>query len=613
MKPNPPALAAAERADLRLRAEAQWQREHSAGAAAPAATDDPTLVHALQVHAIELEMQNEELRASRAAVEAGLARYTELYDFAPVGYFELDRQGVIGRLNLAAATLLGTERARLIGERLGGCVEEGDRPAFADFLFRVWASAAPQIREVRIPLAGQSLRTIELRATRDDDGLNCLVVAVDITARRQTEQALRESEQRWRLALDGVGDGLWDLDVPSGQVYFSRRWKEMLGFAENEVGTDLTDSGPSRVHPEDADRVMADLQAHLEGRTAHYTNEHRLRCKDGSYKWVLDRGTVFSRDAQGRPLRVLGTHTDITPGKATQESLRLLALVLDQIQDHVTVTDLDGIVTYVNQAQKQALQFDLTGLPVTRFNEGLATDAPQRRIAEATLKAGRWQGTVVNRRLNGSEFLVDLRTTLVRNQDGRPVAMVGVGTDVTASKAAEQALRDSETRFRSYFNLPLIGIAITAADKGWIEVNPRLCEIYGYSGESWNRSPGPTSPTPTTWPAIWPSTKRCWPDSPRATPSTNASSARTGRWCTAPCRRVACEGTTAPPATSSRWCRTSPNAARPNRPCAPANCASARCCRRSPRWRCRATAKTASRATGTKPPNGFMATPRPKP
>jgi two-component system sensor histidine kinase/response regulator len=480
MKPNPPALAAAERADLRLRAEAQWQREHSAGAAAPAATDDPTLVHALQVHAIELEMQNEELRASRAAVEAGLARYTELYDFAPVGYFELDRQGVIGRLNLAAATLLGTERARLIGERLGGCVEEGDRPAFADFLFRVWASAAPQIREVRIPLAGQSLRTIELRATRDDDGLNCLVVAVDITARRQTEQALRESEQRWRLALDGVGDGLWDLDVPSGQVYFSRRWKEMLGFAENEVGTDLTEWS-SRVHPEDADRVMADLQAHLEGRTAHYTNEHRLRCKDGSYKWVLDRGTVFSRDAQGRPLRVLGTHTDITPGKATQESLRLLALVLDQIQDHVTVTDLDGIVTYVNQAQKQALQFDLTGLPVTRFNEGLATDAPQRRIAEATLKAGRWQGTVVNRRLNGSEFLVDLRTTLVRNQDGRPVAMVGVGTDVTASKAAEQALRDSETRFRSYFNLPLIGIAITAADKGWIEVNPRLCEIYGYS------------------------------------------------------------------------------------------------------------------------------------
>jgi PAS domain S-box-containing protein len=455
MKPNPPAIAAAP--------------------------DDQALVHALQVHQIELEMQNEELRASRAAVEAGLARYTELYDFAPVGYFELDRQGVIGRLNLAAATLLGTERARLIGKRLGGCVEEGDRPALADFLTRVWAGAAPQISEVRIPLAGQLPRTIEMRATRNDDGLSCLVVAMDITARRQAERALHESEQRWRLALDSVGDGLWDWDVPSGKVYFSRRWKEMHGFAENEIGTDLTEWS-SRVHPEDADRVMADVRAHFEGRTAHYANEHRVRCKDGSYKWVLDRGTVFSRDAQGQPLRMLGTHTDMTAAKATEEGLRLLALVLDQIQDHVTVTDLDGIVTYVNQAQKQALRFDLTGRHVTSFNEGLATEAPQRQIAEATLKAGRWQGTVVNRRLNGSEFLVDVRTTLVRNRDGRAVAMVGVGTDVTASRAAEQALRDSELRFRQLLqSIPEVAVQGYSEDgitRYWNDASERL---YGYT------------------------------------------------------------------------------------------------------------------------------------
>jgi len=271
MKPNPPAPAAAERADLRLRAEAQWRREHST-AAAPAAPDDQSLVHALQVHAIELEMQNEELRASRAAVEAGLARYTELYDFAPVGYFELDRQGVIGRLNLAAAGLLGAERASLIGRRLGGYVDARDRPALADFLFRVWASSTPQVSEVRIPLAGHLPRTIEIRATRNDDGLSCLVVAMDITARQQAEQALLESEQRWRLALDAVGDGLWDWDVPGGQVVFSGRWKAMLGFAEHEIGTDLAEWS-SRVHPEDLDQVMADVQAHLDGRTARYSNE----------------------------------------------------------------------------------------------------------------------------------------------------------------------------------------------------------------------------------------------------------------------------------------------------------------------------------------------------
>ncbi|HRD95942.1 MAG TPA: PAS domain S-box protein [Rubrivivax sp.] len=482
MKPNPPAPAAAERADLRLRAEAQWRREHST-AAAPAAPDDQSLVHALQVHAIELEMQNEELRASRAAVEAGLARYTELYDFAPVGYFELDRQGVIGRLNLAAAGLLGAERASLIGRRLGGYVDARDRPALADFLFRVWASSTPQVSEVRIPLAGHLPRTIEIRATRNDDGLSCLVVAMDITARQQAEQALLESEQRWRLALDAVGDGLWDWDVPGGQVVFSGRWKAMLGFAEHEIGTDLAEWS-SRVHPEDLDQVMADVQAHLDGRTARYSNEHRLRCKDGSYKWVLDRGEVVSRDAQGKPLRALGMHTDITSAKATEEGLRLLALVLDQIQDHVTVTDLQGIVTYVNQAQNQALQSDLTGRHVTCFNEGLAADAPQSLIAEATLKEGRWQGTVVNRRPDGAEVLVDLRTTLVRNREGRPVAMVGVGTDVTASRAAEQALRNSELRFRQMLqSIPQVAVQGYDEDgitRYWNQASETL---YGYTAE----------------------------------------------------------------------------------------------------------------------------------
>ncbi len=314
-----------------------------------------------------------------------------------------------------------------------------------------------------------------------DDGPEGQAVATDVTARQQAEQALRESEQRWRLALDGVGDGLWDWDVPGATVYFSRRWKEMLGYADDEIGTDLTEWS-SRVHPEDVDRVMADVQRHLEGRTARYANEHRVRCKDGSYKWVLSRGTVFSRDAQGKPARVLGTHTDIAAGKATEEGLRLMALVLDQIQDHVTVTDLEGIVTYANQAQTKALGHDLTGRPVASFNEGLAADAEQRLIAEVTLQAGRWQGTVANRRADGTEFLVDLRTSLVRDPGGRPVALVGTGTDVTAAKAAEQALRDSESRLRQMLqSIPEVavqGYSEEGITRYWNEASERL---YGYT------------------------------------------------------------------------------------------------------------------------------------
>ncbi len=123
------------------------------------------------------------------------------------------------------------------------------------------------------------------------------------------------------------------------------------------------------------------------------------------------------------------------------EKLRLQALVLDQIQDHVTVTDLSGVVTYVNQAQQRALQDDYTGLHVSSYSDGSVSEDTQYEIANSTLKDGGWHGTVINARKDGTHILVDLRTTLVRDKDGQPVAMVGVGTDITERKQAEAALQ----------------------------------------------------------------------------------------------------------------------------------------------------------------------------
>jgi len=148
----------------------------------------------------------------------------------------------------------------------------------------------------------------------------------DVTARKAAAEALQASEGRWRFALEGAGDGVWDWDVPTSTVFFSKRYKEMLGYAEDEIGTGL-DEWSSRVHPEDMPRVMADLQPHLDGKTAVYANEHRVRCKDGGYKWILARGMVIARDAEGRPLRVVGTHADITDRKyGEEERLRNLSL-----------------------------------------------------------------------------------------------------------------------------------------------------------------------------------------------------------------------------------------------------------------------------------------------
>ena len=125
------------------------------------------------------------------------------------------------------------------------------------------------------------------------------------------EAALTESEFRWKFAIEGAGDGLWDWNVPDTTVFHSTRWKTMLGFTEDEIGNS-PDEWYKRVHPDDLQRVMSDEQAQLDNLTPTYGNEHRVRCKDGSWKWILTRGMVVSRDAQGKPLRVIGTHRDIT-------------------------------------------------------------------------------------------------------------------------------------------------------------------------------------------------------------------------------------------------------------------------------------------------------------
>ena len=146
-------------------------------------------------------------------------------------------------------------------------------------------------------------------------------------AREQSESALREAEFRWRFAIDGAGDGLWDWNVAQSTVFFSARWKEMFGFAQDEIGSGL-DEWSKRVHPDDLVRVMADVQAHLDGTTPAYAGEHRVSCEDGSWKWILDRGLVVERDAAGKPLRMIGTHTDITERKLDEETLQAQAEAL---------------------------------------------------------------------------------------------------------------------------------------------------------------------------------------------------------------------------------------------------------------------------------------------
>jgi PAS domain S-box-containing protein len=135
----------------------------------------------------------------------------------------------------------------------------------------------------------------------------------DISERKQAEEKLRNSEERFDLAISGANDGLWDWDMKAHTVYFSPRWKSMLGYAEDEI-SDAFDEWSKRVHPDELERVMAETQSFLEGKTAHYRREHRALHKDGHYLWVLDRA-IAKFDSRGNPYRMVGITSDISKQK----------------------------------------------------------------------------------------------------------------------------------------------------------------------------------------------------------------------------------------------------------------------------------------------------------
>jgi len=138
---------------------------------------------------------------------------------------------------------------------------------------------------------------------------------------RNMRKALKESEERWQFALEGSGDGVWDWDAVTNEVYFSKQWKAMLGYSENEISNQLYE-WDKRIHPEDKEKAYNNLNKHLRGETELYYDEHRLLCKNGTYKWILDRGKVMERDEKGNPLRVIGTHKDISEQKAYELRLK---------------------------------------------------------------------------------------------------------------------------------------------------------------------------------------------------------------------------------------------------------------------------------------------------
>jgi len=199
-----------------------------------------------------------------------------------------------------------------------------DRARVAASIEAAAAARLPLDTEYRVLLADGTpkwVQQLSVSAADSTQGQVRVGVMFDISARKHAEIALLHNSGLWKRALEGTGDGVWDWYVQEGREVLSAQCKALYGFAPDEL-PDTPDALDSRTHPDDLPAMRAAREAHLEGRMPTYANEHRVQCKDGQWKWILSRGMLLERDAAGRPLRMIGTHTDVTARKQA-EALRI--------------------------------------------------------------------------------------------------------------------------------------------------------------------------------------------------------------------------------------------------------------------------------------------------
>jgi PAS domain S-box-containing protein len=267
----------------------------------------------------------------------------------------------------------------------------------------------------------------------------------DITARKRDEEALRESEERLDLALQGADLGLWDWEVQTGKTVFNQQWAETIGYALDDLGN-RAGLWETLLHPDDKGRVMAALNDHLEGRTPVFECEYRLQTRTGEWKWVLDRGKVVQRDASGQPLRMTGTHLDITARKQAEAALaterNLLRTLIDNLPDRIYVKDAERRHLICNLADARAKGAASPDDVIGKTDYDFYSPALAARYA-ADDRAVIEQGEPLINREEPTPQTGWMLTTKVplRDPEGNVIGLVGVGRDITERRYIENELR----------------------------------------------------------------------------------------------------------------------------------------------------------------------------
>jgi PAS domain S-box-containing protein len=261
----------------------------------------------------------------RKRSEATLRMQNAAFESFALAMMITDAAGIIQWVNPAFCRLTGYETCEVIGQNPSFLKSGVQKEEFYTELYQVLHTGKVWSSEIINRRKDGTLYPEEQTITPvfDENGVatNFIAIKIDITHRKEIEAALHLSEERWKVALEGSGDGIWDWNAQTGEVFYSIQWKAMLGFENHEIGNTL-DEWNSRIHPDDREQSLTELNRHFTAESGIYSAEYRMRCKDGSWKWILNRGKTIEWTKNRKPGRVIGTHTDITPRKELEEALR---------------------------------------------------------------------------------------------------------------------------------------------------------------------------------------------------------------------------------------------------------------------------------------------------
>ena len=304
---------------------------------------------------------------------------------------------------------------------------------------------------------------------------------------QESKQAALERVERCGQALQEANDGLWDWDLSTDQVYYSPRWKRMLGYDEDEIAPHR-EEWLKRIHPEDVSGVLTTLQAHLDGISAVFRCEHRLRHKDGSYRFVLARGTSL-RDPSGKPHRMIGSHVDVTEYKRVEEQLREREAqyrgIFEATNDGMVIRTLDGVAVEANPAACRMHGYsyeEFLGLPriaiVHPDSYPLAAE-----FWHAIQARGQFSCTATDLRKDGTPLPVEVHGTTFTYK-GQPHTL-SVIRDISERERAEEQLREREAQYRSIFEATSDGVVISDWQDKIVEANPAACNMWGSTYEEY--------------------------------------------------------------------------------------------------------------------------------